>query len=386
MKNKLIFHFKAQSGVSLNNRFEHQKGISNVYAFNFGDTEIYIKDSIKEIDKFNIFDGLDLFINCEDESEDRATERAKILSETVLSLISFVSLSYICPAKLLSVLNTKENKSKSFDIKFNVFSDEEKNLRSLTKLNKKNFTKVWNQFNQLENKNRLLRSISWLRKGFNEKSIDQFLAYFIGIEILSKPLNMLFDDIGEKNKTSFFSRIFNCKKISKADNWTGVRKVFKEYLKFDKFKKIKDKRNEIMHGYKKLDNCLIRETESYIEILKKALITSLCLLLNLEKDVMDQINEQKWAKFNPSRWFIINGSLNKIPDKDLQKMIHFYPHITQNMKSKIERINKKGEITLNEKANYNFIFSDDIKLDIKSCELWGENNSGIINMKINNVK
>ncbi|MCK4797613.1 MAG: hypothetical protein KAT05_09540, partial [Spirochaetes bacterium] len=220
----------------------------------------------------------------------------------------------------------------------------------------------------------------------NEKSIDQFLAYFIGIEILSKPLNMLFDDINEKNKMSFFDRIFNRKKIPKADNWTGVRKVFKEHLKFNKFKKIKDKRNEIMHGYKKLDNCLIRETENYIKILKKALITSLCLLLNLEKDVMDQIIEQKWAKFDPSRWSVINGSLNKMPDKDLKKMIHFYPHITQSIKSKIGRINEKGGITLNEKANYNFIFSDDIKLDIKSCELWGENNSGIINMKINNIK
>lgn len=370
MKSNFIFHFIAPSGVSLNNRIEHQNKIGNIYVFHFDNNEIYIKDGLLNIDNFLIFNGLELFIKCEDSSENDAFKKAQILAETILSLISFTTMSYVGPAKFLSVIDDSNN-NEYFKIKFNVYNDKEENLNSLTKLNQETFKLVWDAFKKNDNKDRLLRSIAWLRKGFNEKNLDQFVAYFIGIEILQAPLNMLFG----VDKKNYIFKFFH--KHQSNDYWTGIKKVFNDNLQCSFFNKIKKRRNDILHGSKKLDNDFISSVKGYTDIVKKALITAQCLLLNLDKEIMEKIVNQKWAKFKPEMWFTLHGQVGKFDFNSLRELVNFYPTADVKINNRIKGIGNNGELTIT--GEYGFVFScpDDISLVIDAHEVYGEENSGI---------
>lgn len=370
MKNNFIFHFTAPSGVSLNNRIEHQNKTNNVYVFHFNNDEIYIKDSLLNIDNFLIFNGLELFIKCKDVSENSAFEKARILAETVLSLISFTTLSYIGPVKFLSVVNDLSN-GEYFNIRFNVYSNKDENLNSLTKLNQETFKLVWGAFKKNNNKDRLLRSITWLRKGLNEKNLDQFVAYFIGMEILQAPLNILFGIEKKKYIFKFFHR------RQSDDYWTGIKKVFNDNLQCSFFNKIKKRRNDILHGSKKLDNDFISSVKGYIDIVKKALITSQCLLLNLDKEIIEKIVNQKWAKLKPEMWYTLHGKIGKFDFNSLRELVNFYPTADVKINNKIKGISDIGELTITREQKFVFCCPDNIFLTIDTHEVYGEENSGI---------
>lgn len=369
----------APSGVSLNNRAEHQNKLSNVYVFHFENDEIYIKDGLSDIDGLLIFNGLELFIKCSDVSEKKALERANILVETILSLISFTTLSYIGPVKFLSTIDDSI-KGDYFNVRFTTYESKEENLNSLTKLNQETFKLVWDAFKKNENKDRLLRSISWLRKGLNEKNLDQFIAYFIGIEILQEQLNILLNT----NKKKSIFRLFY--KQQYDDYWAGIKKVFNDNLKCDFFNKIKKRRNDILHGSKRLDSEFVSSVNGYTEILKKALITSQCLLLELDSEIIDKIINQKWAKFNPKMWFTLHGKIGKFDFNNLREFVNFYPTVDIKINRKIKSISDTGELVVT--GNQEFVFScpNYIPMTIDSHEVYGENNSGItkVETRLNN--
>lgn len=375
-----FLHFRAKSGASIHDRKQHQKNPIGLWGFQFGKNNIYIKDYLFEENGVFLFGGLDIFVKFDAKDFESAKMGAKNIIESLLMLLSFTSLSYIDRAVIKSIFLLEKNNKGVYPVNFIDFNLEPQEQKSLTKIDTDNFNIVWKAFDKYSRKDRLLRSISWLRKGFDSKNIDQFICFVTGLEVLKKLLEeKLLEE--EPAKQNFWTKIFSKKKYP---SWSGVQKVFEDYLQSNQFKKVKTKRNQILHGYEKLDEKMIKEINSLLPLTRKALIFAIAILLDLPENLRNGIASQKWTKFNFDRWQIVGGHFKDV-DKDLIRLIPDYPTVSVNVKPSPKEIKSDGEITINESCVYNFLIPKEFSFTTEWHEIWAENDSGISNVATHKI-
>lgn len=377
MNQKYLIHFRAESGVSLYGRKDHQNNPKKAIAFIFDKNEVYIKDFVFEEDGFWLFGGLDIFIKINAKDIETAKIDAKDIVESLLMLLSFTSLSFINRAVIKSIFSVNPDEKGLYPVSFINLKLNPITQTSLTKVDIENFKVVWEAFNKCDRPDRILRAISWLRKGLNTKSIDQFIYFFTGLEVLRKVLEEKLR-INNKPPKSYFFRLFSRKKFP---GWCGIEKIFEEYLKSNKFKKIRRKRNQILHGFEKLDAKMVKEIDSMLPLVKKSLLTSISVALDLPENLMNEIISQKWAKYNFDRWEVIGGYFKSI-ESNLKDLILDYPVMSAKTIFSTKRIDLNGEITINEQYSYDFAIPSRFDFEHDWHEVWAEDNSGISKIEV----
>ncbi|QIC48329.1 hypothetical protein GAG94_15320 [Lysinibacillus sphaericus] len=182
-------------------------------------------------------------------------------------------------------------------------------------------------------KDRLYRSIRWLRKGINEDDpLDQFLALWQGLETLNPVLADYFncDNAGKETVEQRCIKsgdLFYIERTTKQ----GLEKLVNE-VKLGKqiWKNINKTRNAISHGYGKFAE-LYNETIRLSPHLAKLLHEGISLILGFEfdKNVIKHLDNVAPIKVGDS--YIIEC---KLEEKDISKLAsnYYYPYFLTELK------------------------------------------------------
>ena len=332
---EFYIQYCAKTQLTISNLEELQQTPLPLWKVNFGDTIVVIQDCIRLEGADKLHAGLEFIVHVHAPNEEEAKEKSKGVVELILNLISFSMLCSCDAAKIINVIEIKMDTNLS-PLQYYIYPFENDYTNwSLVKIDIAIFVDVWNNYYKNEHQKRLMRAMSWFRTGLNKKGLDEFISYWVGVEILSKILkgnvNMrmkkeLKKGIISKELIKFLSLSSNaiitkekddgwiisdgtkkydvmekkgqlsiyeddnrgCKKRI-TDDWIGAKKVFEDKLQCNDFSKIRKIRNEILHGYQELSNEFVKESEKCIPTIRMGLIACISTILDISDENFNKI-------------------------------------------------------------------------------------------------
>lgn len=363
MTKRYFVRYFIETPNAVGNRREIENGKFLGWKFNFGNNEIGLYD-----DKQGLW--ADCYIDAE--SLEKGEEKSKIFIENILNLIDFSTSSASSTPLLISIYDTSlgllEREYKQ--IIYKPISE-----RNINVINKNIFSDIFDAFNK-NNDERIVRAISWLRKGYLErKHVDKFIAFWTGLESINELLCDLF-------KIPSDERRLKCKYCGELlyPITVGIKKLFIDEIKIDekKFENIRGARAKLLHGGGPLDNDFVNKIKEYNPIVKKTLIVGLSKLLGMEEKDTDKIIQQKTNLYNETIRFIIKANLVNFKPPEInefgkQPKIDL---IEENLLNRIidnqGKLSLKSKIMLKSNANFNNI----------TYKVWSEDNTCIASIKI----
>lgn len=353
--------FSVSTGISICN--QKNDCSTPILTFKIKDYSIFVKD-YKFIKDEKILDyGLEFIIKIETEDIQKTLIVLKNDVETILNLLCFSTLCYADKSYLDSIIE-KSTSSEEHNGTFFVYPFKYgSKFHQLCLVDPEFFSQILQNYEKcdLEDKRRILRAITWLRKGLNDEKIDEFISNWIGLEILSKLIRKKY--IG---------------KIKKHDNWAGLKKVFKDYIGIDdkRFEKCKeDYRKGIVHGLQELNNDFIDEVEEFNPLLSKGLIACICKSLNLDDKIIYQTLKRNIKKERAPPYDIIKGKIKELPDfeEQIKQFPKFFPDIDKITFELIEG----NKVTYQTKMQYDFRKTKGTLFKNEIQEVWVDEKSGI---------
>ena len=392
------------------------------HRFDFRDATVAMRDCVRQegADKFHV--GLEFIVQTHATNEEEAKEKSKNFVEIISNLISFSTLSFCDAANINNVIEIKRGVNLS-PSQFYIYPfKDDFIIGSSVKIDEAVFGEIWNKYNKSGHQQRLMRAMSWFRKGLNETGLDEFISYWIGVEILKGILKSDVDARLEEELDKCIIPIESIKKISLStnaiitkekdsewiisdgeevhivrekdgrlniytedkpgcrkritDDWIGVKMVFEDKLRCDDFGEIKEFRNGILHGYEELSNDFVKEAERYLPSLRKGLIACISTVLDISDGTLNKIVNKEVQRVKLEQWQVIKGGIETLPPT-FDGMITNYPKIGAKIKDKEMNRGEDGKLNITYKFEYNFLCGGDTKFKIEEIEIWGEKRSGI---------
>ena len=386
-----------------------------LWQVNFGDITVVIQDCVRLEGADKLHTGLEFIVHIHAPNEEEAKEKSKGVVELILNLISFSMLCSCDAAKIINVIEIKMDTNLS-PLQYYIYPFENDFISwSLVKIDTAIFVEVWNNYDKNKHQKRLMRAMSWFRTGLNKKGLDEFISYWVGVEILSKILkgnvdmrmkNELNKGIISKELIKILSLSLNaiitkekdgewiisdgtkdydvmekrgqlniytkdehgCKKRI-TDDWIGAKKVFEDKLQCDDFSKIKRIRNEILHGYEELSNEFVKESEKCIPTIRMGLIACINTILDISDEIFNKIVNKDIQRGELERWQVVKGNVENLP-LTFDEMIINYPKIEV---IKTKKIIRGEDGKLNTDYTFKCEFRDaDTKFEIEEVEMWGD--------------
>lgn len=398
------------------------------WQFNFGDTTVAMRDYIRQEEANKLHLGLEFIVQTHATNEEEAKDKSKTFVESILNFISFSTLSSCDAASIINLIEIKRDTNLS-PFQHYIYPFKEDFISgSSVKIDEAVFGEIWNKYNKNEHQQRLMRAMSWFRKGLNEGGLDEFISYWIGVEILSgilksnadaglkeeldkgiipresiKNFSLSPDAIITKEKDSewiisdeeevyivrekggrlnIYTKDKQGCKERITDDWIGVKGVFEDKLRCDDFGKIKDIRNGILHGYKELSNDFVKEAERCIPSLRRGLIACITSVLSISDDVFNKIINKDIRKVKLELWSIIKGNFENL-SSTFDGMIINYPKIEARIKDKNISRGQNGKLNITYKFEYQFLCgAPNAKFKMNETEVWGDKHSGIENVQL----
>ncbi|MFX0141617.1 MAG: hypothetical protein ACFFDN_48715, partial [Candidatus Hodarchaeota archaeon] len=178
---KYFVRYFIETPNSISKRSEVESSKSAAWKFNIGKKEIALYDRKN---------GLSSDIYLEEKSLERAEQESKAIIENILNLIDFSNSSASSPALLMTIYDASPNLSKREfkQIIYMPISD-----RNFKVVKEDVFGEIFSSFDKNQEA-RIARAISWLRKAhLEENHIDEFIAYWTGLESINKLLCDFFE-------------------------------------------------------------------------------------------------------------------------------------------------------------------------------------------------
>ena len=386
----------------------------------FGDTTVVIQDCVRLEGADKLPAGLEFIVHMCATNEEEAKEKSNGFVEVILN---FLSLSMLCScdaAKIINVIELKMDTNIS-PLQYYIYPFENDFISwSLVKIDTAIFVEVWNNYDKNEHQKRLGRAMSWFRTGLNKKGLDEFISYWVGVEILSKILKGNVDmgmkeELNKgiiskeliKNLSLSSNAIITKEKDGKwiisdgtkdydvmekrgqlniymedeqgcrkriTDDWVGAKKVFEDKLQYDDFSKIKRIRNEILHGYKELSNEFVKEAKEYTPLMRKGLVACISTILDVSDEIFSKVVNKDIRRVELERWQVVKGNIENLPST-FDEMIIDYPKIKIIKNKKISRV---ADGKLNIEYTFKCEFHDaDTKFGAEEAEIWGDQHSGV---------
>jgi hypothetical protein len=210
----------------------------------------------------------------------------------------------------------------------------------------------------------IARSLSWFRKGLNEEnSVDEFIAYWSGLEVL-KPLL--------RRRLKLRQR--------KVDAWAALKQIYENELSFADFERLKEIRNSLLHGYRPLTTEFVREIETCIEPTRKTLIAAMAQALNLKEAtrVCFLCKQPRRAREYP--WVVLRGELINMP-RNVQDIIETFPTITGEPKT-THTIDDDGNLEVKADLSLRFHGPEGIAFRGQLQEHRADGDSGILKIEL----
>ena len=357
--NTYFLHYFSEMPASISSRQEHQKSPAKIWNILFSglNTEIFLMDSLKDINNLKLHVGLDFLAKTEDREETGAQQKTINLVEAILNIISLETLSSCKPAQLLSFIDATNKDICSTKFYIRPF-DNSFPLSSLVRVDPSRFNMLWKAYDSSGNKDRIMRSLSWLRKGINsDNAVDEFVSYWIALEILQCVLK---------------------KKVK----WDGIKEIFtrKEIIAACSFKDVCDARQELFHGFHELSDDFINKLKRYLDTLRRAVIYANLASLKIDKTSLDY---SAFINRTPHRmqirpYSVFKGSIKNLPQED-QARIESFPKVEFTPEEVNISLSENEELNISWKINNKFILPKNCSFDFSEYELWGDYQAGIDN-------
>ena len=324
-----------------------------------------MSDGIKQTTEINLHTGLGIIVDLKANSMEEATETSKNFAETLLNLVSFSTLAYCDSARLISLIDIVDREPWPFRHYVYPFDDQEI-IGSLSIMGETLFGTIFEAYDKSPDQQRILRALSWLRKGIGEENtVNEFISYWVGLEV-TKP-------ILKRNLA---------RKIRNPKEWAGVEDIFTNRLHFQNFDTIKQNaRNGLLHGFRELDDNFIKEIESYVDPIRKTLIYCIGSILGLEDSIMLKITKKDARRIKRGPWTVIEGDLRGLP-RNFDELVRNYPRIDAELADKKFSMNQRGNLSMQFTVSHHFHGSSDTKWEVKARELGGDKDSGISHIDV----
>jgi len=358
---RYFVQYHSRTLAALAGRNEQQTFPLRGWAFDFPvrGVKMALFDSVKKTDNINLHTGLNIITALKASSAEEAIETSKSFVETLLNLVSFSSLTFCSPAKLGSIISILGTDTEAHPFRHYVYPfDGQEILGSLSVINELTFGAIFEAYTRSPHQRRTLRALAWLRKGIGEENhVDEFTSYWIGLEVIK--------------------HVLSPEKMNTDKEWEEVEKIFQNRLHRQDFKKIKQAgRNELVHGFRELDNKFMKEIGSYVEPIRKTLIFCLGSVLGLEENSILTIAGKTPRRIRQNPWSVIEGVIKNIPE-DFDELLKNYPMVDAQAANKIFLISESGELNVTFSVAHHFHGPSDVKWEVKAAEFWGDKNAGI---------
>lgn len=360
MAKKYFVRYFIETTNTIGNRREIENGRVPGLKFNFGNTEIGLYDNRRGL-------GVDCYVDAE--SLEKSEEKSKTFVEYILNSIDFSNSSASPQPLFINAYDASPNlQEREFKQLFYVPIPE----RNFTPIDKDVFKEVFRIFNQNKDE-RIVRAVSWLRKGYLEtKSVDKFIAFWTGLEAINELL-------ADKFKIPLNERKSKCPKCGHRGGpiTIGIEKLFVNEIRIEQalFREIRKSRGKLLHGGGPLNDEFIKTIDkNYNPLVRKALVIGIGKLLQINDEVIKKVIEKGPKAYNEKIRLEIRTTISELVPPKLEEFGR-QPIIELTDLNLLERmLDKQGKLTL--KMKQTFIFRNAIFKKI-SLDLYGENNTAI---------
>lgn len=276
----------------ISGRYKIERGNPQGWKFLFGDAEISLID-----DKKGLWADCFLFAK----NLDHAEEKSKVLIENILSLIDFTTSSYSSSSFVSSYEASPDSKIRRYKQVFHIPTQE----RNIAVINEGIFEEIFDK--RIEE--RILRGVSWLRKGYLEqKYVDKFIAFWTGLESISELLCDFFE-ISTEDRKRICNKCGNV--IDKRISSLGTKTLFLKEIENNNtlFRRIRGARGKLLHGGGPLSEKFIGEIRTYNPLIRKALIIGIGKLLEISDEAVKSVIERKPNSYSDRVKIIIKTNL-----------------------------------------------------------------------------
>jgi len=351
---EFYIQYYTRTRLNISDWEEWQQTPLPAHRFNFRDATVAMRDWVRQEGANKLHLGLEFIVQTRATNEEEAKEKSKGVVELILNLIRFSTLSSCDAANIINVIEIKKDVNLS-PSQFYIYPFKDDFISgSSVKIDVAIFGEIQNKYDKNEHQQRLMRAMSWFRKGLNETGLDEFISYWISVEILRGILKRIYM---KENVTD--------------DKWVGTKKVFEDKVQYSKFSEIKEIRNRILHGYKELSNEFVKEAVKYTPILRKGLIACISTVLDISDGTLNKIVNKEVRRVKLEQWQVIKGEIETLPHT-FDGMIINYPKVVVKIKEKEMNRGKDGRLNITSKLEYTFLGGADTKFKIKEVEIWGD--------------
>ena len=276
----------------ISGRYKIERGNPQGWKFLFGDAEISLID-----DKKGLWADCFLFAK----NLDHAEEKSNVLIENILGLIDFTTSSYSSSSFVSSYEASPDLKMRIYKQVFHIPTQE----RNIAVINEKVFQEIFDK--RIEE--RILRGISWLRKGYLEQEhVDKFIAFWTGLESISELLCDSFE-ISTEDRKRICNKCGNV--IDKRISSLGTKILFLKEIENNNtlFGRIRGARGKLLHGGGPLSEKFVREIRTYNPLIRRALIIGIGKLLEISDETVKSVIRRKTNSYSDRVKIIIKTNL-----------------------------------------------------------------------------
>jgi len=280
--------------MSVGDRHQHQVGPrAIVYNMPNRNASISIFDSLSADKRYGITtsNGLGIHIYLDADDLDDAIRAAKDTTEVLLGTLSFASLSECPPANWRRAYEATPGLSVRRYRQYFTYHVPGTMQQVKTHI----YSEIFRTIDPLPDE-RILRAMTWFRKALSQdNAYDELVHYWSVLETLDGLLEATLATLplGFTNT--------NRGRFKEPPSGKGMIRFFVRRLHYkpDQYWKLKNTRNEIVHGLVPLSRALTKKVRSQLPVLRRSCIAALGYVLGIKPQVEKAISEQILARGEP---------------------------------------------------------------------------------------
>jgi len=343
---KYFSRYISKSPVILGNKSDYDRKIITSCKFNFPQLTIGMRDSFQHDADIVKHIGLEFIIEGEAPNKEIFTNTSHNNVETLLNLISFSSMGYCFPAKLVNVTESNDEGARYASTFYIHPFEDDGSFGFKIPFDASLFGEIFSHYDASACQQLVMRTLTWLRKGLKEDGADRFFSFWLGLEAV-KPLVDARQDPSEK-----------------LDEWDGIKRIFSEKLNNNEFLRIKNElKDPLFNGTHELSTEFISEITKCNELLLKCLLFSLFEVLGLNERYIEKIlPNTSINRIERNTYCVLIGELESFPSNFNNSMTQ-YPHLeVKNQLNKslgsspydFKKMTSSVELELDNRQNNNF--------------------------------
>ena len=357
---RFLIQYYSTTLASIASRIEQQSLPLQGWKLEFpsDNTTLILNDAIERLDDVNLHVGLNLILERYSHSREDAEADTKAIAENILNLITYSTLAFCGAARLTSITEFQEHGNPLFSSYIYPFDENEK-MGSIVPVAQQEFREIFDAMGKTGGQERVARALSWLRKGINEENIvDEFAAYWIGLEVLK----------------SILRRMLKMKSKKPAE-WDGVKNIYVNELHFSDFDKVEKARDKLFHGFESLTTAFIDEIKAHTEPTRKTLLASLASVLGLPQPTRDSLQNKTVRRIRKKPWTVIWGEMENLPSA-LDEIAGNFPRISAQPKITYS-LSPTGELEMKIEVAHQFHGPDGVSWHPTDSEQRADKDSGV---------